>query len=154
MDTAAEILATRTRGLGTKIKELIVCRIYSTLPTDLQAKVSSIFIVFAFVFFFESLIDFWTHTTGSAQGSIGNEYCRDLADNRWNHLRDWHRVLQAEVVQSKDWYAFLRLYCYCFINLTHLFFFLFKRYGVPDCHTRVESIVESKSWACWPCGSW
>ena len=51
VDTAAEILATRTRGLGTKIKELIVCRIYSTLPTDLQAKVSSIFIVFAFVLF-------------------------------------------------------------------------------------------------------
>jgi pre-mRNA-splicing factor ATP-dependent RNA helicase DHX16 len=40
VDTAAEILATRTRGLGSKIKELIVCRIYSTLPTDLQAKVS------------------------------------------------------------------------------------------------------------------
>lgn len=39
VDTAAEILATRTRGLGTKIKELIVCRIYSTLPTDLQAKI-------------------------------------------------------------------------------------------------------------------
>jgi pre-mRNA-splicing factor ATP-dependent RNA helicase DHX16 len=39
VDTAAEVLTVRTRGLGTKIKELIICRIYSTLPTDLQAKI-------------------------------------------------------------------------------------------------------------------
>eukprot|EP00029_Vermamoeba_vermiformis_P013374 TRINITY_DN828_c0_g1_i1.p1 TRINITY_DN828_c0_g1~~TRINITY_DN828_c0_g1_i1.p1 ORF type:complete len:1026 (+),score=350.52 TRINITY_DN828_c0_g1_i1:132-3209(+) len=39
VDTASEILTMRTRGLGTKIKELIVCRIYSTLPSDLQAKI-------------------------------------------------------------------------------------------------------------------
>ncbi|KAK5580489.1 hypothetical protein RB653_000508 [Dictyostelium firmibasis] len=39
VDQAAEMLQTRTRGLGTKIKELIITRIYSTLPTDLQAKI-------------------------------------------------------------------------------------------------------------------
>jgi pre-mRNA-splicing factor ATP-dependent RNA helicase DHX16 len=39
VDTAAEILQQRTKGLGTKIKELIVLRIYSTLPSDLQAKI-------------------------------------------------------------------------------------------------------------------
>eukprot|EP00727_Mastigamoeba_balamuthi_P011019 m51a1_g654 putative pre-mrna-splicing factor atp-dependent rna helicase dhx16-like (959) ;mRNA; r:218417-221394 len=39
VDTAAEILGMRTKGLGTKIRELIVCRIYSTLPSDLQARI-------------------------------------------------------------------------------------------------------------------
>jgi pre-mRNA-splicing factor ATP-dependent RNA helicase DHX16 len=39
VDAAAETLAHRTRGLGTKIRELIVARIYSTLPADLQAKI-------------------------------------------------------------------------------------------------------------------
>lgn len=39
VDTAAEILQQRTKGLGTKIKELIIARIYSTLPSDLQAKI-------------------------------------------------------------------------------------------------------------------
>ena len=39
VDTAAEILQVRTKGLGTKIKELIIARIYSTLPSDLQAKI-------------------------------------------------------------------------------------------------------------------
>lgn len=39
VETAAEILAVRTRGLGTKIKELIICKIYSTLPSDLQVKI-------------------------------------------------------------------------------------------------------------------
>jgi pre-mRNA-splicing factor ATP-dependent RNA helicase DHX16 len=39
VDTAAEILTLRTKGLGTKIKELIIARIYSTLPSDLQAKI-------------------------------------------------------------------------------------------------------------------
>ncbi|GAM27916.1 hypothetical protein SAMD00019534_110920, partial [Acytostelium subglobosum LB1] len=39
VDAAAEILMQRTRGLGSKIKELIITRIYSTLPTDLQAKI-------------------------------------------------------------------------------------------------------------------
>lgn len=39
VDTAAEILTFRTKGLGTKIKELIIARIYSTLPSDLQAKI-------------------------------------------------------------------------------------------------------------------
>jgi len=39
VDTAAEILEQRTKGLGTKIKELIVTRIYSTLPSDLQAEI-------------------------------------------------------------------------------------------------------------------
>jgi pre-mRNA-splicing factor ATP-dependent RNA helicase DHX16 len=39
VDSTAEILAHRTRSLGTKIGELIVARIYSTLPADLQAKI-------------------------------------------------------------------------------------------------------------------
>eukprot|EP01132_Coremiostelium_polycephalum_P007521 gene7521-9244_t len=39
VDQAAEMLQQRTRGLGTKIRELIITRIYSTLPTDLQAKI-------------------------------------------------------------------------------------------------------------------
>jgi len=39
VDTAAELLTLRTKGLGTKIKELIIARIYSTLPSDLQAKI-------------------------------------------------------------------------------------------------------------------
>eukprot|EP01102_Stenamoeba_stenopodia_P002144 TRINITY_DN11908_c0_g2_i1.p1 TRINITY_DN11908_c0_g2~~TRINITY_DN11908_c0_g2_i1.p1 ORF type:complete len:874 (+),score=238.87 TRINITY_DN11908_c0_g2_i1:78-2624(+) len=39
VETAAEILTARTRGLGSKIRELIVVRIYSTLPSDLQAKI-------------------------------------------------------------------------------------------------------------------
>jgi pre-mRNA-splicing factor ATP-dependent RNA helicase DHX16 len=39
VDSAAEILEQRTKGLGSKIKELIITRIYSTLPSDLQAEV-------------------------------------------------------------------------------------------------------------------
>ncbi|EGG20899.1 DEAD/DEAH box helicase [Cavenderia fasciculata] len=39
VDAAAELLQQRTRGLGSKIKELVITRIYSTLPTDLQAKI-------------------------------------------------------------------------------------------------------------------
>jgi pre-mRNA-splicing factor ATP-dependent RNA helicase DHX16 len=39
VESAAEILAVRTKGLGTKIAELIVLKIYSTLPSDLQAKI-------------------------------------------------------------------------------------------------------------------
>jgi pre-mRNA-splicing factor ATP-dependent RNA helicase DHX16 len=33
------MLQQRTRGLGTKIAELIICPIYSTLPSDMQAKI-------------------------------------------------------------------------------------------------------------------
>ena len=39
VDTCADILAQRTRGLGTKIRELIITRIYAALPSDLQAKI-------------------------------------------------------------------------------------------------------------------
>ena len=39
IDTAVEMLQQRTRGLGTKIGELIVVPIYSTLPSDMQAKI-------------------------------------------------------------------------------------------------------------------
>lgn len=39
VETAAEILTQRTKALGSKIKELIIARIYSTLPSDLQAKI-------------------------------------------------------------------------------------------------------------------
>ncbi|KAL8139986.1 hypothetical protein V2J09_006007 [Rumex salicifolius] len=39
IETAEEILKHRTRGLGTKIAELIICPIYANLPTDLQSKI-------------------------------------------------------------------------------------------------------------------
>ncbi|KAK9226303.1 hypothetical protein WN943_011350 [Citrus x changshan-huyou] len=39
IETAKEILKQRTRGLGTKIAELIICPIYGNLPTELQAKI-------------------------------------------------------------------------------------------------------------------
>ncbi|KMZ68149.1 ATP-dependent RNA helicase [Zostera marina] len=39
IETADEILKHRTRGLGTKISELIICPIYANLPTELQAKI-------------------------------------------------------------------------------------------------------------------
>lgn len=39
IEAAQEMLQQRTRGLGTKIKELIILPIYSTLPSDLQAKI-------------------------------------------------------------------------------------------------------------------
>lgn len=39
VDTAEEILRQRTRGLGNKIKELVICKIYSTLPSELQAQI-------------------------------------------------------------------------------------------------------------------
>lgn len=39
IETAEEILKSRTRGLGTKIAELIICPIYANLPTELQAKI-------------------------------------------------------------------------------------------------------------------
>lgn len=39
IETAQEMLTARTRGLGTKIGELIILPIYSTLPSDMQAKI-------------------------------------------------------------------------------------------------------------------
>ncbi|XP_039127210.1 pre-mRNA-splicing factor ATP-dependent RNA helicase DEAH1 isoform X2 [Dioscorea cayenensis subsp. rotundata] len=39
IETVDEILKHRTRGLGTKIAELIICPIYANLPTELQAKI-------------------------------------------------------------------------------------------------------------------
>lgn len=39
IETAVEILNQRTRGLGSKIRELSICPIYSTLPSDMQAKI-------------------------------------------------------------------------------------------------------------------
>ncbi|KAH9778054.1 RNA helicase [Citrus sinensis] len=39
IETADEILKHRTRGLGSKIAELIICPIYANLPTELQAKI-------------------------------------------------------------------------------------------------------------------
>jgi pre-mRNA-splicing factor ATP-dependent RNA helicase DHX16 len=39
IETAMEILSQRLRGLGTKVGELLVLPIYSTLPTELQAKI-------------------------------------------------------------------------------------------------------------------
>jgi len=39
IETAAEILTQRTKGLGSRIRELMICPIYSTLPSDMQAKI-------------------------------------------------------------------------------------------------------------------
>eukprot|EP01127_Copromyxa_protea_P017583 TRINITY_DN5380_c0_g1_i1.p1 TRINITY_DN5380_c0_g1~~TRINITY_DN5380_c0_g1_i1.p1 ORF type:complete len:1028 (-),score=194.31 TRINITY_DN5380_c0_g1_i1:35-3118(-) len=39
VEACADALTVRTRGLGNKIKELIIARIYSTLPSDLQTKI-------------------------------------------------------------------------------------------------------------------
>ncbi|KAB2609435.1 pre-mRNA-splicing factor ATP-dependent RNA helicase DHX16 [Pyrus ussuriensis x Pyrus communis] len=39
IETAEEIMKHRTRGLGTKIAELIICPIYANLPTELARKV-------------------------------------------------------------------------------------------------------------------
>jgi pre-mRNA-splicing factor ATP-dependent RNA helicase DHX16 len=39
IETATEILIQRTKGLGSRIKELLICPIYSTLPSDMQAKI-------------------------------------------------------------------------------------------------------------------
>lgn len=39
IETAEEILKQRIRGLGTKIRELIICPIYANLPSELQAKI-------------------------------------------------------------------------------------------------------------------
>ena len=75
VDTAAEILQIRTKGLGTKIRELIIARIYSTLPSDLQAKI------------------FEPTPPGARKvkkekgeglmcvGCVGYEYCRDVVDD-------------------------------------------------------------------------
>lgn len=39
IETCAEILNLRTKGLGSRIRELMICPIYSTLPSDQQAKI-------------------------------------------------------------------------------------------------------------------
>ncbi|CAI9101236.1 OLC1v1038510C2 [Oldenlandia corymbosa var. corymbosa] len=39
IENAEEMLRLKTRGLGTKIPELIICPIYANLPTELQAKI-------------------------------------------------------------------------------------------------------------------
>ncbi|EFJ34530.1 hypothetical protein SELMODRAFT_82212 [Selaginella moellendorffii] len=39
IEAAEEILKQRTRGLGSRIAELIICPIYANLPSDLQAKI-------------------------------------------------------------------------------------------------------------------
>ncbi|XP_057814918.2 pre-mRNA-splicing factor ATP-dependent RNA helicase DEAH1 isoform X2 [Cryptomeria japonica] len=39
IEAAEEILKHRTRGLGTKISEMIICPIYANLPSDMQAKI-------------------------------------------------------------------------------------------------------------------
>jgi len=39
IESAEESLRQRTRGLGNKIGELVICPIYSTLPSDMQAKI-------------------------------------------------------------------------------------------------------------------
>jgi pre-mRNA-splicing factor ATP-dependent RNA helicase DHX16 len=74
VDTAAEILQVRTKGLGTKIRELIIARIYSTLPSDLQAKI------------FEPTPPGARKVEEFSRnflmiGCLGNEYCRNFAHN-------------------------------------------------------------------------
>ncbi|KAH7280381.1 hypothetical protein KP509_37G064800 [Ceratopteris richardii] len=39
IEAAEEILKARTRGLGSRIAEMIICPIYANLPSDLQAKI-------------------------------------------------------------------------------------------------------------------
>ena len=39
IETAQELLTARTRGLGSKIGELMILPIYSTLPSDMQTKI-------------------------------------------------------------------------------------------------------------------
>ena len=39
IETATEVLTQRTRNLGSRIKELIICPIYANLPADQQAKI-------------------------------------------------------------------------------------------------------------------
>jgi len=39
IETTAEILTERTKALGSRIKELIICPIYANLPSDQQAKI-------------------------------------------------------------------------------------------------------------------
>lgn len=39
IEAAEEILKHRTRGLGTKIAEMVICPIYANLPSDMQAKI-------------------------------------------------------------------------------------------------------------------
>ncbi|CAM9215261.1 unnamed protein product [Discosporangium mesarthrocarpum] len=39
IETCAEILTQRTRGLGSRIRELMICPIYASLPSDQQAKI-------------------------------------------------------------------------------------------------------------------
>lgn len=39
IETAEEILKQRTRGAGSKIKELLICPIYANLPSEMQAKI-------------------------------------------------------------------------------------------------------------------
>jgi pre-mRNA-splicing factor ATP-dependent RNA helicase DHX16 len=39
IETAAEILTQRTRNLGSRIKELMICPVYANLPSEQQAKI-------------------------------------------------------------------------------------------------------------------
>lgn len=39
IEAAAEILNLRTKGLGSRIRELVICPIYSNLPTEMQTKI-------------------------------------------------------------------------------------------------------------------
>src|SRR3989338_10938507 len=39
VDTTAELLTQQMVGKGSSLPELVICRIYSTLPTDQQAKI-------------------------------------------------------------------------------------------------------------------
>ena len=39
IETADELLKQRTKGLGSRIKELMICPIYASLPSEQQAKI-------------------------------------------------------------------------------------------------------------------
>ena len=38
IETCVEVLNLRTKGLGSKIRELVICPIYSNLPSDMQVQ--------------------------------------------------------------------------------------------------------------------
>ncbi len=52
IETANEMLLERTRRLGSKIKELIILPIYSTLPSDMQVCISTFILDKIIKFFF------------------------------------------------------------------------------------------------------
>ena len=124
-----EVLNLRTKGLGSKIRELVICPIYSNLPSDMQVDKRSgedvIGVIHTYIAFVTpcsvgndnmpymlcrclsgSDIMIGPHLRacagGCAQGGDRHKHRRDQSDHRRHLLRHRHRVLQAEVLQSED----------------------------------------------------